>query len=197
MTLRLSRLAALTAALMFAIPAVASAASCPAQPTATPFTQWGDAGSYFALPGGNFESSLADSGWSLHRAELTASNEPFNVAAGTDSHSLTIDGGGTAVSPSFCLDDAMPYLRFFARSLGVPGKLQVRLVVQTPAGQVSAPFSRVAELATGSMPDWAPTPLLTLTNGVTGTGVARLVFSVAGHRGWQVDDIYVDPYRMG
>jgi hypothetical protein len=186
---------------MFAIPAVASAASCPASATTTPFTQWGDTGSYFPLAGGNFESAPATSGWTLQRAELAAGNEPFYVGAGTDANSLTIDGGGHAVSPAFCIDNAMPYLRFFARSLGTTGSLDVRLVVQTPVGLVSAPFSRVADLASGSMPAWAPTGRLNLADGVTGTaertGAARLVFSAAGRAGWQIDDIYVDPYRMG
>lgn len=186
---------------MFAVPAVASAASCPASATTTPFTQWGDTGSYFPLPGGNFESAPAASGWIVHRAELTAGNEPFHVGAGTDANSLTIDGGGHAVSPAFCIDNAMPYLRLFARSLGTNGTLDVRLVVQTPVGLVSAPFSRVADLASGSMPSWAPTDRLNLADGVTEnagrTGPARLVFSVAGRTGWQIDDIYVDPYRMG
>lgn len=186
---------------MFAIPAVASAASCPTLATTTPFSQWGDTVSYFPLPKGNFESPLAASGWTVHRAELTAGNEPFSVGASTDSNSLTIDGGGTALSPAFCIDDSMRYLRFFAHSLGTNGKLEVRLVVQTSVGLVFAPVSRVADLASGSMPDWAPSDQLNLGYGATGTGgrtgVARLALSVDGRNGWQVDDIYVDPYRMG
>jgi hypothetical protein len=198
---RLGRLAALTAALLFAIPAIASAATCPTPQTTGPFTLWGDTGSYFSLPGGNFESPLDASGWVVNRAERAPGNEPFLVGAPTDSSSLVIGGGGIALSPPFCIDNSMPYLRFFARSLGANGKLEVRLVVQTRAGLVTAPFTRVADLTAGSMPSWAPTGQLALADGVTGsagrTTTARLAFSVAGHGGWQVDDIYVDPYRMG
>jgi hypothetical protein len=198
---RLGRLVTLTAALLAAIPAMASAAPCPAQQTTTPFVQWGDTGSYFLLPGGNFESPLATTGWIGARAEQTPGNEPFGVGAVTDSSSLLVDGGGLAISPAFCIDNSMPYLRFFARSLGTHGKLEVHLVVQSRAGLVTAPFSRVAVLSPSSMLNWAPTGQLALGDGSTVPSghatTARLAFSVAGHDGWQLDDIYVDPYRMG
>jgi len=130
-----------------------------------------------------------------------AGNEPFVVGGATDSSSLVIDGGGVALSPAFCIDSSMPDLRFFARSLSTNGKLEVHLVVQTRAGLVTAPFSRVADLAAGSMPSWAPTAPLALSGGVTAPGgrttTARLGFSVEGHGGWQIDDVYIDPYRMG
>lgn len=201
MSRRLGRLAALTTALLFAIPAMALAASCPTPQTTTPFTQWGDSDSYFSVPGGNFESPLPATGWIVNRAARVPGNEPFLVGAATDSSSFVIDGGGTAISPAFCVDNSMPDLRFFARSLGANGKLDVRLVVQTRLGVTTAPFSRVADLTAGSMPTWAPTGQLALADGMIAppgrTTTARLVFSVEGHGGWQVDDIYVDPYRMG
>jgi hypothetical protein len=198
---RLMRLAALTVVMMFVIPATAFASSCPAQATTTPFASWGDSGSYFALPGGNFESPLATSGWIVSGAARTLGNEPYFVGASSDSHSLTIGGGGIAVSPAFCIDDSMPYFRFFARSLNAGGNLQVRLVVQAGARSFSAPLSHVVDLTAGAMASWAPTGQLNLTNGTTvangQSAVGRLVFDVAGRASWQVDDIYVDPYRMG
>lgn len=180
---------------------MASAASCPTPQTTTPFTQWGDSDSYFSVPGGNFESPLAATGWIVDRAARVPGNEPFLVGAATDSSSLVIGGGGTALSPAFCIDDSMPDLRFFARSLGANGKLAARLVVQTRLGVTTAPFGRVADLTARSMPSWAPTGPLALAEGMTGpagrTTTARLAFSVEGHGAWQIDDIYVDPYRMG
>lgn len=198
---RLGRLAALAVAAMFALPAAAFASSCPAQATTTPFTQWGDTGSYFPLAGGNFESPLAAGGWIVAGAERTLGNEPFYVGRSSDSHSLTIDGGGIAVSPTFCIDDSMPYFRFFAHALGANGNLQVRLVVQNATGPISTPISHAVDLTAGSMASWGPTGQLNLADGVTvATGqsaLGRLVFDVAGRSSWQVDDIYVDPYRMG
>jgi hypothetical protein len=195
---RLGRVAALTVAAMFAVPAAAFASSCPAQATTTPFTQWGDTASYFPLPGGDFESPLAASGWIVTGAARTLGNEPFSTSG---SHALTIDGGGIAVSPAFCIDDSMPYVRFFAHSLGAGGNLEVRLVVQSARGSISTPLSRVADLAAGSMAGWAPTGQLNLAGNTTvpngQSALGRLVFDVAGRGGWQVDDISVDPYRTG
>jgi hypothetical protein len=198
---RFGRLAALTAAAMFALPAAAFASSCPAQATTTPFTQWGDTASYFPLAGGNFESPLAASGWMVAGAERTLGNEPFYVGGSTDSHSLTIDGGGVAVSPPFCIDASMPYFRFFAHALSANGNLQVRLLVQPAARPFSMPLSQPVDLTAGSMDSWGPTSQLNLAGGMTvapgQSAVARLVFDVAGRGSWQIDDVYVDPYRMG
>ncbi len=199
--MRLGRLTALLAAAIVGLPAVASAASCPPQPTTTPFTRWADAGSYFLAPGGNFEAPLSSSGWIVLNGSRTFGNEPFHVGGGSDSYSLTLGGGGVAVSPAFCLDQSMPYLRFFAHALGMGGNLQVRLAVLTANGPVSFPFDHVANLPAASMPRWAPTGQLSLSNGPAVAGgqaaQARLVFNVAGPGVWQIDDLYVDPYRMG
>jgi hypothetical protein len=198
---RLGRIAALMAAAVLAVPAVASAASCPAQATATPFAQWGDSGSYFAVPGGNFEAPLQTSGWMAAGAQRTVGNEPVHVGSLSDSYSLTMVGGGVAISPAFCVDDSMPYFRFFAHALGTNGDLRVRLVVQTASGTVDIPFRHVVDLAAGSMASWAPTAQLNLADssvlakGQVGRG--RLVFNVTGASSWQIDDIYVDPFRMG
>jgi hypothetical protein len=198
---RVGRFAALIAAAVIAAPGVASAASCPAQSTTTPFTSWGDAGSYFPVPGGNFESPLWSSGWMVINGERTLGNEPFYVGSRSDSYSLTLNGGGAAISPAFCVDGSMPYFRFFAHALGANGDLQVRLVVQTTNGMLDIPLGHVINLAAGSMTSWAPTAQLNLagspvfTNGQPELG--RLVFDVAGASSWQIDDIYVDPFRMG
>ena len=197
---RLGRLTALLAVAVLGLPAVASAASCPPQPTTTPFTRWGDASSYFLAPGGDFEAPLSSSGWLVAGAARTAGNEPFQVEGG-GSYSLTIAGHGVAISPAFCVDAAMPSLRFFAHALASGGTLQVRLAVLTAHGPVGLPADHVADLPAATMPVWAPTGQLPLTNGplaAGGQGVqARLVFDVAGRGSWQIDDIYVDPYRMG
>jgi hypothetical protein len=198
---RLGRLTALLAAAVLAVPAVASAASCPPQSTTTPFTRWGDAGSYFLAPGGNFEAPLWSSGWIVANAGRTFGNEPSHVGGGSDSYSLTIGGGGLAVSPAFCFDGSMPDVRFFAHALGTAGNLQVRLAVLTANGPVSLPFDRVADLPAASMPTWAPTGPLSLAEGAAAADgqvdQARLLFDVAGPGSWQIDDVYVDPYRMG
>jgi hypothetical protein len=201
MVTRLARVATLLSVAALGLPAAASAASCPAQPTTTPFAPWGDTSSYFLTPGGDFEAPLSSSGWLVAGAERTAGNEPFHVGGAADASSLTIGGGGVAISPAFCFDATMPSLRFFAHALAGGGTLQVRLAVLTADGPVSLPADHVADLPAATMRTWAPTGQLPLTDGPGAAGAqaqqARLVFDVTGRGIWQIDDIYVDPYRMG
>jgi hypothetical protein len=182
----------------FALTAAASASSCTTQPVSTPFSQWGDTNNYFLLPGGNFEGTPDQVGWSLSNASLTPGNEPFQVGGSSDGQSLTIDAGGSATSPYFCVDNTMSSLRFFAEQVAAGSDLQVQALVRTPDGDRTIPL---ADLADGSMSSWAPTdPIRGDTSGIpTGSSVmVALQFSVPGSDGsWQLDDIYVDPWRSG
>jgi len=173
-------------------------ASCPAQQLSTPFSQWGDTNTYFLVPGGSFEGTADQVGWTLNGASLTPGNEPFNVGGASDDQSLTIDAGGSATSPFFCVDDTMSDMRLFARQVAAGSDLQVQALVQTSSGVTAVP---VADLADGSMPDWAPTQPITGDTSEIPDGssvMAALEFSVPGSAGsWQLDDIYVDPWRSG
>src|SRR5438105_3682323 len=82
------RVATLIAALAFlgllAVPAGAFAsnsilATCQTPPVSTPFSQWGDSNDYFLAPGGSFEGTADQVGWTLSNAALTSGNEPFLV----------------------------------------------------------------------------------------------------------------------
>jgi hypothetical protein len=201
------RIAALTCVSVFAAAGAASAANsvatyfaaCSAQSLSTPFSQWGDTSSYFLLPGGSFEGTADQVGWSLSGgASLTAGNEPFYVNSANDSQSLTVPAGGTATSPYFCVDNTMPDLRLFALQATGGSDLQVTALVQTSNGVRTV---SLADLADGSMSSWAPTEPIagntaSLPDGTT-LSVA-LQFSAPGASGsWQIDDVYVDPYRSG
>jgi hypothetical protein len=191
------RIAALTCVGVFASTGVALA-SCPAPSGSTPFSQWGDTSNYFLVPGGSFEGTTDQVGWTLSNASLTSVNEPFYVDGSGDSQSLTINGGGSATSPSFCVDDTMTALRFFAHQVTAGSDLRVDALVQTASGVSTVP---VADLADGSMASWAPTQPITgnsaaLPNGSSVTVALR--FTVPSSAGtWQLDDVYVDPYRSG
>jgi len=65
--------ASLTCVAMFASTGVALA-SCPTQPVSTPFSQWGDSNDYFLVPGGSFEGTSDQVGWTLSNASLTTGN---------------------------------------------------------------------------------------------------------------------------
>ncbi len=173
-------------------------ASCPTQPTSTPFAQWGDANNYYLAPGGSFEGAADQAGWTLSGASLTSGNEPFFVNDSGDSQSLSIAGGGSATSPYFCVDNTMASLRFFARQAEAGGDLQVQALVQTGNGVDTVPL---ADLADGSVPSWAPTqPIVGDTSGLADGQklMVALQFSVPDSAAsWQIDDLYVDPYRSG
>lgn len=189
------RVAALTCLAMLA-GAGSALADCPQQPVSQPFSQWNDTSDYFLVPGGSFEGSP---GWTLSNAQLTPANEPWHVDAATDSQSVTIDAGGSATSPYFCIDNTMPSLRLFAQQAMAGSDLQVQALVQTAGGGVAT--VNVADLADGSVPAWAPTAPITGNTGSIPSGQTvqvALRFSVPGTAGsWQLDDIYVDPFRSG
>ncbi len=191
------RITALTCFAVLASTGAASAA-CPAQPVATPFQQWSDANNYFLVPGGSFEGSSDDVGWSLDNASLTSGNESFQVNSGDDSQSLTIDAGGSATSPYFCVDNTMSSLRFFAQQLDGGSDLQVDALVQRRYRVIVVPL---ADLADGSMPAWAPTDPIDGGAGALAdshTISVALRFTAPSATGsWQIDDVYVDPYRSG
>lgn len=173
-------------------------ADCPAQPLTTPFSQWGDQASYFPVPGGSFEGTADQVGWTLSNATLTAGNEPFYVNSSSDQQSLTIDAGGSATSPYFCVDDTMSDLRLFAQEVTAGSDLHVAVLVQTPSG-----VSRfhLGDIADGSMPTWAPTsPIAGDTSSIpdgSSLMVALRFWVPPGAGSWQIDDVFVDPYRAG
>jgi hypothetical protein len=173
-------------------------AACPAQSLSTPFTDWGDPNSYFLVPGGNFEGTSDQVGWTLSGASLTPGNEPFYVGSSSDSQSLTIAAGGSATSPFFCVDNTMSDLRFFAQEATAGSDLQVQALVQTRHhGVITVP---VEDLADGSMASWAPTEPAGNFGSLPNwdTPMVALEFSVPQSAGsWQIDDVYLDPYRSG
>lgn len=187
------RVAAFTCVAVFASTGAALAACSPPSVT-TPFAQWGDSAQYFPVPGGTFQGS--DVGWSLQDATLTPGGSPFNLDGGASDQSLTIDAQGSATSPSFCVDRTVTDVRFLAREADAGSDLKVDLLVATPAGDRVRSVGTVPD---GSLPSWGPVAPLALRvvrlpGWVHRPAAVRL--SVPGQTGrWQIDDVYVDPYR--
>jgi hypothetical protein len=192
----IGRIAALTCAAVFVSSGAAMAAQCPTQSAKQKFTKWGDSSSYFLVPGGSFEGAPAQAGWSLSAASVIDGNEPWHINAAGDDQSLLINGGGSATSPVFCVDSTMPSLRFFVHQTTPGSDLKVQGVVQTPRGPISV---TLADLADGSLSSWTPVQINVATNRIPkGTSIpAAMRFMVPGDGSWQIDDIYVDPYRAG
>lgn len=184
-----SLLAGALAALAVAAPA--NAATC-AGKSSQPFSPWGDFNFYELAPNGTLEST---NGWTLTGgAKLVKGSEPFAVTGRLGQYSLSIPAGATATSPAMCIDEVRPTFRFFGRSAqGASASLRAEAIVERPAqyaslGSVSGStaWAPVAPMDTGAA---------SLLIGGKGSVAVRLRFSATGD--WQIDDLFVDPRKMG
>ena len=172
---------------------------CAGQTLTQPFLPWSDAANYAFVTNGGFESGAA--GWALTgSAGVVAGNESFKVHATTDSHALALPTGSSATTPAACVGTLSPTMRFFARNTGATGStLRVDVLYTDALGlRWSVP---IATLSASS--SWAPGPAALILANVTAlpllTGGAAQVsfrFVPQGTGGaWQIDDVYVDPYK--
>lgn len=166
--------------------------SCPGN-TERPFLRWVDPAPYVLAPGADFELRLS---WAGSPGVKTVSgNESYNVHAPSDARSLYLPAGGSVVTPPICVGLVDPTLRFFAVGTG---DLRVEVLYRTLFGDQS---TTVAKLST--MRSWAPTlpvPFLANALGLTAldglTTTVRFRFTAGGKGSWQIDDAYVDPWKV-
>jgi hypothetical protein len=166
--------------------------SCPDQSTSKPFLPWLDPADYVMVDNGSLEST---SGWQLSNgAKLVGGNEPFNVHGTGDRYSLSLPSGSSAMSPPLCTTLFHPDLRFFAVNTGNPlATLKVEAITTVLGVKTTTP---VGVLVAGKT--WQPTlPLPFLTNALSplGGSVSFRFTPVGKLSGWQIDDVYVDPYK--
>lgn len=183
------------------VPAVfaGSAQACSYSGTETVFSPWGDQRNYVLAPDGSFEAG--GSGWQLNRgAAAVEGNESYYLNAAGDSKSLSLPAGSSAVSPPICMAIDTPSFRLVARNSGDPSsQLRVEAVYKL-LGLVRT--KTAGTLRAGST--WAPTQsvstVLTLST-VVGTLIPSAIeirFTPLDSSGqWQVDDVYIDPFRRG
>jgi hypothetical protein len=121
-------------------------------------------------------------------------SEPFAVTGRLGQYSLSIPAGATATSPAMCLDAARPTFRFFGKAVqGAAASLRAEAIAERPA-QYAALGSVSGSTA------WAPAaPMTTGVPGLLldskGSVAVRLRFTATGD--WQIDDLFVDPRKMG
>jgi len=196
------RLCAVLAVLAAAVvlPGAAQASlSCADGATDRPFLPWVDPLTYVLAPGGAFESD--SSSWRLaNGARIVAGNEPYKVHAASDDQSLYLPSGSSATTPYVCVGLLDPTVRFFAKNRGsVLGVVKVEALIRTPLGVVTLPAGVAAGLGV-----WAPSlPLPLLANALApldledGTAEVAFRFKPSGlMAAWQIDDVYVDPFRI-
>ena len=175
---------------------VASAQGCKTAAASQVFLRWLDPLRYELAPGGAAESTQ---GWTLSGgARLASGNEPWKVRSAGDDSSLLLPRGSSATTGVMCVGITHPTLRFFARRTSglLLDSLAVDVLFETAGGQVaSLPVGVV--LAGGSWQPTLPFPvlasLLPLLPGDQTPVAFR--FTPVGGGSWQIDDVYVDPWR--
>jgi hypothetical protein len=158
------------------------------------FAPWGDTANYALVPGGSFESGTP--AWAMSRgAKVVSGNETFYVRSESDSRSLYLPSGSSALSPTVCFGLGDWHSRFFVRNVGSGGSLKVDIVVKSLLGSVVALLDGGSVYANGT---WAPSSRvrLTLTNLCSLLGVRAVAFRFRASGGaFQVDDVYLDPWK--
>jgi len=199
-TARRLRCALLGALALLAIGSAAPASSagilpgsgCNYPPAIHPFMRWGDGASYSLMQGGSFENGT--SGWLLAGgARVVSGNESYHVTAASDSHSLSIPTGGSATTPSFCVNLTRPTIRFFASNAGAStSRLRVKVVFRNVLGILG--ILDGGTVAAGSA--WTPSPIMLATlSAPLGSNNVQFTFSPTDSTGaWRIDDVYVDPW---
>ena len=160
------------------------------------FAPWGDNSLYAITDGGSFETGAA--GWLLDGSSVVNGNESYDVGDPADSSSLSIDNNGSARSASVCVGVENPSMRFFARSNG-GGFLSALLVkVRYPGADGDIHTSTIGIV--GRSDSWQPSPVVPIDANLIGVlpghhTPVQFKFVPLGSADWQIDDVYVDPWR--
>ena len=172
---------------------------CPDQNMSRPFLRWLDPISYTLAPNGGFETG--SQGWQLRGgATVVSGNEAFNLS-GAGRSSLYLPSGSSATSPAMCVETLDVFARYVAKNRGVVllSSLNVDAIVKDSAGHT---FTLPAGVNTGGS-SWAPSlPAVALLDllGLLNDGRVTVSFRfqpIGLGAKWQIDDLYVDPLKMG
>ena len=176
---------------------VSSAKDCAEQgPSARVFQRWLDPALYVPAPGGQAESPA---GWELKGgAKGVAGNALWKVGGSSHGNSLLLPAGSSATTGTMCVGLGHPTVRFFAKRTS--GTLLHTLAVEV---QFEALGGLLKSLPIGlvlSCGQWQPTlPSLVVVNLLPllpgEQTPVRFKFTPVGRANWQIDDVYVDPWR--
>ena len=195
----------LVASLALTAPAYAgtfgdSAAPCEGRTVEQPFLRWLDPMRYVLAPNGDLERGAA--GWKLTGgARVVEGNETFFVGGARDSQSLFLPAGSSATTRPTCVQLLHPTVRYFAKNRGTPvlSTLTVEALIENPltGGVLVLPVG----VHTGGK-TWHPSlPGLVLADFLSVLGddaelaVAFRFKPLGLGAAWQIDDVYVDPFR--
>ena len=158
-----------------------------------PFSRFGDYNNYVLVPGGAFESG--NPAWKLAGgAKVVRGNESFYVHGRYDQQSLSLPNGSTATSPAMCFAPGDWHFRFFVSG---SGSVRVKVVVRSLLGVLSTLDGGTVKAGS----TWKPSPevelLLTNVCGVLATDSLSLRLTPTSGSNVRVDDVYLDPWKVG
>lgn len=162
------------------------------------FAAYGDYANYASLFNGGFESGAT--GWSMSGgARVVWGNEPAYISGDSgDRHSLLLPAGSSASSSTVCFAFGDWHLRLFAKNVGsANGDLRVQVIVPSLVGGVVTILDGGTFSADGT---WAPSPRLELAlcnvTSLVGTRAVAFRFTPVGYgAAYQIDDVYLDPWK--
>ena len=189
--------AAIAAAPAHAKSSIANPYDCKPEPTLTQaFAPFGDLGLYTPVSDAGVEAGATT--WThADGAAVVAGNEPWKIGGATDSHSLDLPAGSTAVTAPICIDETYPYFRAFALNTGSAKRsLEIDVLYYDTKGKLlnTKPYGYESDATT-----WQPTPPIAIEvfDGKVTVDAAPVAFRFApkgkGAR-FRIDDVYVDPY---
>jgi hypothetical protein len=167
-----------------------SDASCPTVASSQLLSDFGDLNYYAPLDQGTFEGST--DAWTLNDATVINDNESWNVVSSADSQSLSLSSGGSATSPSFCIDSRYPSFRFFAENTSGGKKSRLYVRVQLTDAQGNTVSTNAYPVHGHGYSSWALSPSFEFNAG-SSTVSAQIEFSTT-HGSWRIDDVLLDPY---
>jgi hypothetical protein len=158
-----------------------------------PFGRFGDYNKYVLVPGGAFESG--DPAWKLAGgAKVVRGNESLYDRSRYDQQSLSLPNGSTATSPAMCFAPGDWHFRFFVSG---SGSVRVKVVVKSLLGVLSTLDGGTVKAGS----TWRPSPevelLLTNLCGIVSTDSVSLRLSPTAGSNVRVDDVYLDPWKVG
>jgi hypothetical protein len=166
--------------------------ACP-DPTAQVFRPWSDYAYYAAVPDGGFEAGAT--GWKLaNGAKVVAGNEPFYLRSPADRSSLLLPAGSAATSPPMCIALLSSKMRFVV-SGPAGSSVKVQVIYRGLVSNVLGVFDGGTVKSSGT---WVPSPPMSMLGGVLPLLTQSVQFRFVATSGTpQVDDVFLDPWKIG